>query len=199
MEALIEGLLEGRHQACRQVWDRYGKGLIRIVQDRMPHAVQARLEAEDVVQSACVSFFRRARDGEFEIPDDERLWRLLCAISLNKLRMKVRFHSQEKRDVGVEQPLAVDERSSSPKVPQAVQEEATPEEIVAFAEQWRLLLDSFDERQRTFVEARLQGASHAEIAEQLACSVRSVGRLAQEVRATLRSALLESWPREEEA
>jgi len=52
---------------------------------------------EDLVQSACRTFLRRAQIGQFRLADSEELWRLLCAITLTKVREQTRFHMRQKR------------------------------------------------------------------------------------------------------
>jgi len=45
------------------------------------------------------SFFRHTEEGRFQFEDSEKLWSLICAITLTKVREKVRNHRRDKRDV----------------------------------------------------------------------------------------------------
>ena len=50
-------------------------------------------------------FFRRVSSGQFELPDADALWRLMCAITLTKARRAARDHSRQKRGIANEQYL----------------------------------------------------------------------------------------------
>src|SRR5438270_39264 len=61
-----------------------------------------RVNGEDVVQSVFRTFFRRCAQGEFQIDDSTRMWRLLVKITLQKARAQARHHTAEMRDVRAE-------------------------------------------------------------------------------------------------
>ncbi len=83
---LIKGLRAGENSSVREFCDRYG-GIMRPVADKhLSPKVKRRVEADDVVQSVFRTFFRRAKVGQFQLPDSDSLWRLLCAITLTKVR-----------------------------------------------------------------------------------------------------------------
>ena len=58
-----------------------------------------RVDAEDVVQSAMLSFFVRASSDAYVLDRAGDLWRLLTTITLNKLRRQVEVHTAAKRAV----------------------------------------------------------------------------------------------------
>jgi len=93
---MIEGLRAGDAQAAQLFCARFGPALIRVADRRLPGVVRRRVDPEDVVQSACRTFLRRARGGEFTLADSEGLWRLLCAITLTKVHEQTRFQLQKK-------------------------------------------------------------------------------------------------------
>ena len=66
---------------------------------------------------------RRAGGGEFRFAGSEDLWRLLCAITLNKVRRQARFHLRQKR--GLQRESAMDSSFSwSPADPAPSPDEA---------------------------------------------------------------------------
>jgi hypothetical protein len=99
LDSLIEGLRGGEQQAVVAFFNHYGPMLERLVERNLARGLRRRLGPEDVVQSACRTFLRRAEAGEFEITDSDSLWRLLCAIALTKVRQQARFHAQQKRNI----------------------------------------------------------------------------------------------------
>src|SRR5947209_1216303 len=138
-QRLIQGLRTGDGQVMREFCDQYGDSLYRIAEKHLAAGVRRRVGPEDVAQSACRTFLRRARGGEFQLADSEGLWRLLCAITLTKLRELTRYHLRGKRDLRQEaaaEGLAGDDSSGG----QAARDtRPTPAEAAAFADQFQVL------------------------------------------------------------
>ena len=88
--------------AAEELFRRYSGRLTALARSRLSQALASRVDAEDVVQSACRTFLRRARGGEFRLEDSASLWRLLCAITLTKVREQTRFHLRQKRGLNQE-------------------------------------------------------------------------------------------------
>ena len=78
----------------REFWERFGAALERLADRHLAGGMRRRLGPEDVVQSACRSFFRRARLGQFQMEDSGALWRILCAITLTKVAHPNQFDTQ---------------------------------------------------------------------------------------------------------
>src|SRR5262249_56106846 len=74
-DRLIHGLRVGDAQAVREFCDRYGGLLEQLAERRLPTDVRRRVGPEDVVQSVCRTFLRRARAGEFQLGDTPAPWR----------------------------------------------------------------------------------------------------------------------------
>src|SRR5260221_1863489 len=92
LKRLIDGLRGGDGRAEREFWDQYGPALHRIADKQLPDKVRRRVGPEDVVQSACRTFLRRAQGGEFQLDDSEGLWPLFCAITLTQVPEQARVH-----------------------------------------------------------------------------------------------------------
>lgn len=185
---LIEGLRTGDEQVAREFWEEYGPLLHRIAERHLPAVLRRRVAAEDVVQSALRTFLRRVQDGQFQMEDPDGLWRLLSAITLNKLRWQTRFHFRRKRGLDREQaltPAPDQEREAF----QPADPGPTPAEAAEFADQFEQLLGSLDEEERRLVELKLQDCTNDEAAERLGCSERTVRRLLNRVKARLGRAL----------
>ncbi len=97
-EATVRGLLDGDHEVCTRFWSDYGERLSRVAEHRLPAGLRRRVEPEDIVQSACRTFFRRVQGKKLELADRDMLWPLLCAITINKVRQQIRFHCRQRRD-----------------------------------------------------------------------------------------------------
>ena len=86
---LVRGLREGDPQIVEEFCEQYGALLQQLADKHLSEDLRRRVGPEDVVQSVCRTFLRRARAGEFELADSEGLWRLLCAITLTKVHEQV--------------------------------------------------------------------------------------------------------------
>jgi RNA polymerase sigma-70 factor (ECF subfamily) len=80
-EELLRKYELGDLAAARQIHDRYAERLIAVARRLLSDKLAARIDPEDVVQSAYRSFFLRARDGQYVVRESGDLWRLLIAIT----------------------------------------------------------------------------------------------------------------------
>jgi RNA polymerase sigma-70 factor, ECF subfamily len=185
-QALIDGLRRGDSRTAQEFWNQYGGMLHGLAEKHLGGGVRRRVGPEDVVQSACRTFLRRAQMGEFQLPDSESLWRLLCAITLTKLREQTRFHLRQKR--GLDQEIhasALPDASGSAAAFDQVARAPGPVEAAQFAEQFQQLLSTLDEEERQFVDLKLQDFTQDEIAQRLGCSERTVRRILKRVQSRL--------------
>lgn len=184
--ALIAGLRDGNADAAQRFCDRFGPALLRLADRRLPEGLRRRVGPEDVVQSACRTFLRRAKGGEFRLPDSESLWQLLCAITLTKVREQARYHLRQKRDVAQE----VGGLGARPDDSMAASTEPAgaapdPADAAAFADQFEHLMGSLDPEERQVVDLKLQEYTNDQVAEALGCSSRTVTRLLKRVQGRL--------------
>jgi RNA polymerase sigma factor (sigma-70 family) len=173
----LRQLVAGNDEVVAEFWQHYGDGLQRLAASRMAPALRQRVGAEDIVQSVCRTFFRRSREGEFEFGAMDDLWRLLCAITLTKVRQHARFHYQEKRQLSRERPLDDARPGSDARPVDVAAAGPTPAEVVEFTDQLQHLLAGLSDEERQMVQLRIEGRQQAEIAEELGCSERTVRRL----------------------
>lgn len=172
-ERLIQGLRLGDNRIVREFCDQYGEQLRRLADRNMTAGLQRRVDAEDVVQSVCRTFFRRMQLGQFRLSDSESLWQLLCAITLTKVREQARFHGRKKRGLEQEIPTGSSDEAS----PEPSSGELPPDEIVAFADAYEKVLASLDDEERQVVALKLEDCTNEETAERLGISERTVRRI----------------------
>ncbi len=181
---LVERWRGGDQAAASQLYQRYVERLSGIVSGHLSDRLRARTDADDVLQSACRSFFRRVREGQFQFDEDEDVWKLLVTISLNKLRSQVRRHSAAKRDAAQE----VTRRDNS--LPddfhlQKLAKTPSPVEAFIFAEMIESVSDKLGTQHAMLLELRMEGYSQLEIAGKLQTSDRSIRRMLDSVRNVL--------------
>ena len=184
----VQGLIEGDEQVAGEFWERYGARLQGLAARHLTSRLYRREGPEDIVQSVCRTFIRRARGGQFEFGDSESLWRLLCAITVTKVRQKARFHGRQKR--GFHREKHLDEGRAGLADRGAA--EPTPAEAVEFADQLQQLLADLNEEERQLVELKLAECTNREIAEKLACSERTVRRVLKRVQSRWQGVLEQS-------
>lgn len=189
----IQELVSGNEEVVSEFWHEYAPSLQRLAQSRMAPALQRRLGPDDIAQSVCRTFLRRARLGEFQLDKSDDLWRLLCAITLTKVRQHARFHLRKRRGLNREVSLGDDSSDSAPGLADlAVSKGPTPDEAVAFADQMQHLLGMLDDEERQLVQSKLDGLDSQAIASRLDCSERTVRRLLLKVRSRWERELGES-------
>ncbi len=188
-QRLIQGLRTGDRLIVQEFCEQYGGLLERLAERHLSEGLRRRVGAEDVVQSAYRTFLRRAQAGEFQLADSEGLWRLLCAITLAKVRELARYHGRQKRGFEQEVPLGKSEEPFGLVAPGP-----SPAEAAEFADQFQQLMASLDEEERRFVDLKLQQCTNLEVAARLGCSERTVRRILKRVQSRLESAFQVSSP-----
>lgn len=174
---MIQGLRTGDSRAEFAFWQRYGPLLEGLAQKHLHGEVLRRLGPEDVAQSACRTFLRRAQLGEFQVPDAASLWHLLCAITLSKAHEQARFHRRQKRSVDKEHVLASPLEEEDSGAGEFMDRSPGPEEAAAFSDQFQQLMAGLDPEERRIVELKLQDLTNKEIAKNLRSSERTVRRI----------------------
>lgn len=183
--AMLSGLRGGDADMARTFWDQFGPILHNIADKHLGERLRRRLGPEDVVQSVCRTFFRRAQGGQFELSDAKSLWSLLCAITLNKIREKARFHSRQKRGLDQEVQAAPSWGDSAAAGFQLFDKGPGPDQAAEFADQFEQILTLLDEEERQILDLKLQDHTHEEIAEKLGTSERTVRRMMKRIQSRL--------------
>lgn len=174
---LLVRFQDGDDDAATALYTRYAKQLMSLANRNAGEALAARVDPEDIVQSVFRTFFRRASQGHYQIPDGEELWKLLLIIALNKVRSIADYHRAAKRDAGQTQSLgsydagAIEDSSEVLRI--------TIEEVLA----------ELPEEHQQVIRDRIDGYEIKEIAERNSTSRRSVERMLQSFRNRLRNSL----------
>ena len=183
---LVDRLRSGDSRAADELFSRYVGRLLELARGRLSAKLARRVDAEDIVQSAYRSFFVRAQQGEYAIGATGDLWKLLVAITINKVRGQAEFHSAGKRSLGAEQSMR-----AGPDLPPVelavVTREPGPDEAALLCEMVEGLMVNMDETQRRMLELRLQGYQIEEIATEVQRSERGVRRLLDKVKIQLQT------------
>lgn len=187
---LLQRWRDGDEAAATEIFERYVNRLCALARTRLSNRMKRRVEAEDVVQSAYRSFFRRAGE-HYVIEKQGDLWRLLAAITINKVRGQVEFHTAKKRGIQLEESMMANQ-SMIRVPPQVISDDPKPEDAAVMVEELADLISKLDETQRAIIELSMQNQTVEQIAEAIQRSERTVRRTIQQVREDLEGRLLNS-------
>jgi RNA polymerase sigma factor (sigma-70 family) len=180
-----------REVAARLVWGRYFRELLALARSHLSARIRSREDEEDVLQSMYKSFCIRQRRGDFDLTNRDELWNLLVRITLRKARSAATRHLQGKRDVRREESEEADR--SADDAPGTILDRIdsdgpTPAEAAllneALEHRFRKLSDP---GLRQIALWKLEGYTNAEIAQRLDCTLRTVERKLERIRAYWRS------------
>jgi RNA polymerase sigma-70 factor (ECF subfamily) len=176
--SLLRRFRGGQPHAATELYLRYAERLRALAAGQVAPDLAPRLDPDDIVQSVFRTFFRRAAQGQYDVPEGEDLWKLFMVIALNKIRSSATFHRAAKRDVRA---------TASGLADGAEQHLAAPDEMALTT--LRLVIDellgALPPSMRTIVELRVEGHEVEEIARRTQRSRRSVERALHEFRARL--------------
>lgn len=180
--AWLGNLADGKADAVGEFWERYGESLQRVAERQIASWLRRRVDPEDVVQSACRTFFRRASEGSFSLESKDDLWKLLLTITLNKVRMQARFHTRNRRSVAKERAMPEEASLQPAEWDEAIEKIELQDMLdTAFAD--------YDDEKRELLDMWLDGRTQKEIAEKVGCSERTVRRMQDRIREDLKGFL----------
>lgn len=178
---LLVELHHGQDDAATKLYLRYADRLLSLASKQTAGDLRTRIDPEDIVQSVFRTFFRRASEGHYQVPEGEELWKLFLVIALNKIRTTGAWHHAAKRDSratisseGLQDGQTQDETSLT--ILHLVIEE---------------MLATMPESTREIIKLRIAGNEVSDIAAQVGRSKRSVERVLQEFRSKLGDCMME--------
>jgi DNA-directed RNA polymerase specialized sigma24 family protein len=184
----IGELKVGDAEAAQHLWERYFDALVRLARAKLRAMPRGESDEEDIALSAFHSFCEGAAHGRFPRLDDRYgLWHLLVTITVRKALDQSERQRRKKRGgdrVHVELvELGGDPEARGDGLEQVVGHEPTPAFAAMIADECRRLLESLgDETLRRIALLRMEGYSDPEIAANLGCGLRTVGRKLELIR-----------------
>lgn len=182
--SLLRRLRKGEQDAATRLYLRYARRLHGLATAQTGQDLKSRIDPEDIVQSVFRTFFRRAQEGHYEVPDGEEIWKLFLVIGLHKIRDAAVFHRAAKRNAGRTTALVGAGESADP--PAADQMAETTLRMVIDD-----ILQNLSDSQKEIVTMRMEGAQVDEIAQATKRSHRTVERTLQKFRELLQQQIQE--------
>jgi RNA polymerase sigma-70 factor, ECF subfamily len=178
--SLLRQFRGGQVDAATELYSRYATRLLALAKSRTGAELGQSVDPEDVVQSVFRTFFRRAAEGSYQVPNGDTLWKLLMVIALNKIRSLADYHRAGKRDMRRTQPmlgtLPADHEQESLNILQ-----------ITIAE----LTSQLHESHQQIIRMRIEGYGVDEIATKVQRSKRTTERVLQAFREQLFAAIHE--------
>ena len=171
----FERAKQGDDEALEQLWHAYFFQLVRLAKKQFSSVATTVADEDDIAQNAMLSFFLRARNGQFpDLNDREGLWKLLISITLNKARAFAR-KEHRRRDLWQKEISGANFRTGEP----------SPEFAAEFVDRFQYLLGLLkDDFLRKVAIAKLDGYSNQEIADQTGKSLPTIERKLRLIRDT---------------
>jgi ECF sigma factor len=179
---LMRQVRSGDADAAETLWHRYEPQLRLEARLRLRDPRLRRLlDESDVCQSVLLSFFVRARLGQYDVSEPGDLVRLLAGMARNKVAAQARKHGAARRDFRRAEGLAGAEA--------AVAAGDTPSQVVAGEELLREFRARLGDEERRIAELRAEGREWVEVAAELGGAAdarrmqfqRAISRVAREL------------------
>lgn len=184
----FEQLRNGDNAAVETIWHKYLPRLLGLARKTLEGRMVRMADAEDAVQSAFLSFWRRADRGDFTGDWNRNdLWNLMAKITVRKALNQVRRERAAQRGGGRvmgEEAFGADD-TDGPGLDQALAQMPVQEFDLRVEE----LLNKLDDELREFALLRMLDYKNREIAELLNCTERKVERKLEKIRGLWREEL----------
>jgi len=167
---LMERVRAGDPEAGKEIFERYGKAIQRIVRYRLDRRLRSQFDSLDFTQDAWASFFRiSAEDYNFQTP--EELVAFLTRVVCNKMNSAYRKRCQRSKNGGRKF------RCVQEYVDEHPIRQPTPSHIAMVEDEWQRLLKDKPPKIQRALEMLRDGYSQQEIAERLGLYVKKIQRL----------------------
>jgi RNA polymerase sigma factor (sigma-70 family) len=187
-EQLMQRVGAGSQDAARELFERYGHHVRRVVRKMLQHRLRRRYDSADFTQSVWASFFQVPAEN-YSFPTPESLVAFLSQIACNKVlevtrkRLGTSCHNMER-----EQSLDTPHPEQGGNVGEALHaRQASPSQYVIADERWQRMIRGLPPGHRRVLELLRDGHSHVEIAEKLGVDRKVIQRLLEHLEFHLES------------
>lgn len=166
----------GDEEALRKLWRHYFQRLARLARGRMAVLSRSVYDEEDAALSAMHSFFRGMKEDRFpQLDGRHNLWRLLVVIVSRKISRRRQMATAGKRG---------GDATTDAGLLDALDREPTPDFVAEMLDDLQQRLASLpDHGLRRIALFTLDGLTQAEIAQAMNCTVRTIHRKLDTIRA----------------
>jgi RNA polymerase sigma factor (sigma-70 family) len=187
----LNQMMAGDEAAVTILWERFLPRLLGLARRTLGSRPQRVADAQDAVQSAFASFWKRAVDGQFGAEIDRNdLWNLLGVITVRKSLRQARHERATRRGAG--RVLTEGSLIHPNGTPQSLDDFAAHISPVELDFNSTELLNQLPTELREIAVLRLLGYLNSDIASQLGCSERTIERKLADIRECWKSEMTDS-------
>ena len=168
----IHALSAGNDDVAQHLWERYFQRMVELARNKLRASASRAADEEDVALSAFHSFCRAAAEHRFpRLANRDDLWQVLVVLTARKALDLRKYAMRKKRAEGATRPL------DDAALDTVIGTDPDPAFAALVADQFRFLLERLDDPQLRHIAVRkLEGFTNDEIAQEMDCTVRTVGR-----------------------
>jgi DNA-directed RNA polymerase specialized sigma24 family protein len=168
----IHALSAGNDDVAQHLWERYFQRMVELARNKLRASVSRAADEEDVALSAFHSFWRAAAEQRFpRLANRDDLWQVLVVLTARKALDQRKYDTRKKRAESSTRAL------DTAALDTIIGTDPDPAFAAMVADEFRFLLDRLDDPQLQHIAIRkLEGCTNDEIAAEMGCTVRTVGR-----------------------
>lgn len=168
----IHALSSGNDDVAQNLWERYFGRMVELARNKLRASVSRAADEEDVALSAFHSFCQAAADHRFpRLANRDDLWQVLVMLTARKALDQRKYDSRKKRADSATKPL------DDGALEMIIGTDPDPAFAALVADEFRMLLEKLDDADLKKIALRkLEGYTNEDIAAELNCTVRTVGR-----------------------
>lgn len=180
---------DGDDDAASVLWEHFRERLVQFAKGRLTGARKSTSDEEDVAVEAFHSLLKGVRNGRYNLPSRDHIWRLLVCMAIRRAHAILRRQNTQKRngEVGESAIMHVDQGEIG-GIAGFPDDEPTPTTLAVM----NLMLGELGEllqedRERDILMLKLEGYSHREVADRLGIGLWRVRKVLEKVEVYLGS------------
>ncbi len=173
--------------AAQALWEKFHRRLLGVAARQLGGNARGVGDADDVVNDAFASFYRRVEQGEYTaVNDRDGLWRLMLTITENKAKKQLRRELAQKRGAGKNRGDSIFYSSPQSEAgggfDRFAASEPTPDDVAVLQETMAELLALLTDDEREIAIMRMEAWSNTDIADRRSLSLATVERRLKKIR-----------------
>jgi DNA-directed RNA polymerase specialized sigma24 family protein len=175
----IHALSAGDGEVAQNLWERYFPRMVELARTKLRGGMRRSADEEDVALSAFHNFCRAAAEKRFpRLANRDDLWQVLVVLTARKALDQRKYDTRKKR--AESSTRALDDVA----LDNVIGGDPDPAFAALVADEFRALLERLgDEQLEKIAIRKMEGFSNEDIAAELGCTVRTVGRRLALIRA----------------
>lgn len=172
--ALLDRAESGDSEAARELFEDYGRHVLRAVRHTLNARLRQLFDSQDLVQSVWKSIFENKDSlGTFESP--EAMIAFLTTVARRKVAYKVRRYLGKTQKTNMNRVTSLDQMEAP--IAFADRRERAPDETAEWRDHWDNLVGGLSDRDQRILELRRDGLTNPEITDTLSVSERTIQRV----------------------